>query len=82
MNRLYTSPKDNFSWWIVTDIAEEIFCVEKIQLYALHDDESDSLLESMEEIEEAKKMGMRIGMRIKIRMRMINGFMSTFKIKI
>jgi len=64
MNRLYTSPKDNFSWWIVTDIAEEIFCVEKIELYALHDDESDSLLESIEEIEEAKKMGMRIGMEL------------------
>ncbi len=64
MNRLYTSPKDNFSWWVVTDIAEQVFLVDAIELYALHDDESDSLLESIEEIEEAKELGLKIAMEL------------------
>ena len=47
-DRLYTA-KDNFSWWIVTDIAEKIWKSESIPLYVIYDDDSESLIESEEE---------------------------------
>ena len=57
--------KDNFVWLDITDrcnkgekIIEEIWISQ--ELYAVFDDDSDTLLESMEEIEEALRLDLRI----------------------
>ena len=61
--------KDNFIWMDVTDKmrhgnkAREAFWHYN-ELYAIHDDDSESLLESHEEIDEAIKLGLRIGIEV------------------
>ena len=45
--RLYTT-KDKFSWWIVTDKADTIFESGSIPLYVIYEDESESLIESID----------------------------------
>ncbi|MHA1288773.1 MAG: hypothetical protein ACTSPB_15370 [Candidatus Thorarchaeota archaeon] len=62
-DRLYTA-KDNFSWWIVTDIAEKIWKSESIPLYVIYDDDSESLIESEEELVEAINLNLSIGMEL------------------
>ena len=57
--------KDNFVWLDVTDkMKYGIAKIEEIwlghELYAVHDDDTDSLIESHEEIEEAVKLGLKI----------------------
>lgn len=58
--------KDNFVWLDVTEQMkygekrrEELWLAH--ELYAIHDDESESLLESHKDIDEALKRGLRIG---------------------
>ncbi len=51
MNRLIITKKDNFVFIDVTEIADKLLGV--IDLYALHDDETESHLESALEIDEA-----------------------------
>lgn len=63
MSRLYTT-KDNFSWWIVTDKAEKIFKADSIPLYVIYEDESESLIESIEELQEAINLNLPIGMEL------------------
>lgn len=57
--------KDNFVWLDVTESMkygnkkrEELWLAH--ELYVLHDDDSDSLLESHDEIDEALSLGLRI----------------------
>lgn len=63
MKRLHTS-KNNFCWWIVTDIAEKLFDSEAIELYVLYDDDSESLIESKEELFEAINLDLPIAMEL------------------
>ncbi len=53
--------KDNFVWLDVTEQLTHFptAWVEK-QIYAVHDDESESLLESIEEVTEAINLGLRL----------------------
>jgi len=57
--------KDNFAWLDVTERMkygmkkrEEVWMAH--ELYVVHDDDSDSLIESHDEIDEALKLGLRI----------------------
>ena len=53
--------KDNFVWLDVTesDNIEKIFASHE-QLYAVYDDDSESLIESMDELVEAISIGVKI----------------------
>ena len=63
MSRLYTT-KDNFSWWIVTDKADKIFETDSIPLYVIYEDESESLIESLDELHEAINLNLPVAMEL------------------
>lgn len=51
---------DNFVWHILTSSeAKQIF--ERVEIYALHDDDSESLIESEAELDTHIRKGSRIG---------------------
>lgn len=61
--------KDNFVWLDITERCKNgVKEIEELWLanvlYALHDDDSESLLESIEEIEEALKLNLKIGIEV------------------
>lgn len=62
-SRLYTT-KDKFSWWIVTDKAHMIFKTESIPLYVIYEDDSESLIESIDELQEAINLNLPIAMEL------------------
>lgn len=51
---------DGFVWMDVTQEAKEIFSSGALELYVLYDDESESLVESVDEINEALELGLSI----------------------
>lgn len=52
---------NDFIWLIVTDKAKEIFNADLFQLYTLHDDGSEALIETFEDLNEALENGLEIG---------------------
>ena len=61
--------KDNFVWLDVTDRMkygkkkrEEVWLAH--ELFIVHDDDSESIIESHDEIDEALKLGLRIGIEV------------------
>lgn len=52
---------DGFAWLIVTDKAKEIFNADLFQLYTLHDDGSEALIETFEDLNMALDNGLDIG---------------------
>lgn len=62
--------KDNFVWLDVTDRMKYAKGNEQDEiwvgndLYAIHEDDSESLLESHDEIDEALKLGLKIGIEV------------------
>ena len=61
--------KDNFVWLDVTDRMkygkkkrEEVWLAH--ELFVVHDDDSESIIESHDEIDEALKLGLRIGIEV------------------
>lgn len=62
INNRLIQVNDGFYWWDLTDKAEELYTT--LELYVLFDDDSESLIESMEEIKEAKANNLRIAMEV------------------
>lgn len=57
--------KDNFIWKIVgQEEAEIIFTTNLFCLYLLHDDESESLIETFDEIKSIAENGDKIGIEV------------------
>jgi replicative DNA helicase len=57
--------RDNFVWKLVTeDQAEFIFSLELFPLYALHSDESESLIETFDEIKTIFENGEKVGIEV------------------
>lgn len=56
--------KDGLCWWLVTEDATEIFNSDAIDLYALYDDETISLIDNTEQLWEAIRLKIDIGMKI------------------
>lgn len=52
---------NDFVWLIVTDKAKEIFNADLFQIYTLHDDGTESLIETFEDFNEALESGLEIG---------------------
>jgi len=55
---------DGFCWWDVTDKAEQIFASDSIELYILYDDQSESLIESIDELIMAKSLNLKVVMEL------------------
>jgi hypothetical protein len=54
--------KDNFVWKIVTqEQAEFLFSLGLFELYELHDDDTETLIENYDEISLANKIGIEVG---------------------
>ena len=63
--------KDNFVWLDITNKMKKAHNEIKRweiwqgnEIYALHDDDSESLIESQEELEEAINLGLKIGIEV------------------
>lgn len=55
---------NNFVWLIVTDKAKEIYSSGIFELYVLHNDNSESLIEEYSQISEAQENGLEIGIEV------------------
>jgi len=55
---------DGFVWLIVTNKAKEIYLNGLFELYILHDDESESLVEGFTQLSEALENGLDIGIEV------------------
>ena len=55
---------NDFIWLVVTDKAKEIFNADLFQLYTLHDDGSEALIETFEDLNEALGNGLDIGIEV------------------
>jgi len=53
-----------FVWFLVTDIAKEVYQSGLFSLYVLHDDDSESLVEDFFEINQALENGEDIGIEV------------------
>lgn len=56
--------KDGLCWWLVTEDAVNVFNSNAIDLYALYDDDTTSLIDNIEQLGEAIRLKIDIGMRI------------------
>ena len=55
---------NDFIWLVVTDKAKEIFNADLFQLYTLHDDGSEALIETFEDLNVALGNGLDIGIEV------------------
>jgi len=62
--KIVNNEDTDFVWLIVTEKAKEVFNGELFDLYALYDDESESLIESMAVLEKALENGLEIGIEV------------------
>ena len=53
-----------FVWLLVTDKAKDIFGSGTFDLYVLHNDKSESLVESYAQINDAQECGLEIGVEV------------------
>jgi hypothetical protein len=56
---------NDFIWLVVTDKAKEIFNADLFQLYTLHDDGSEALIETFEDLNVALGNGLDIGIEVR-----------------
>lgn len=56
--------KNGLCWWLVTEDAVNVFNSNAIDLYALYDDDTTSLIDNIEQLGEAIRLKIDIGMRI------------------
>jgi len=55
---------DGFVWLLVTNKAKEVFQSGNFDLYVLHNDNSESLVESYAQINDAQECGLEIGIEV------------------
>ena len=55
---------NDFVWLVVTDKAKEIFNADLFQLYTLHDDGSEALIETFEDLNKSLENGLDIGIEV------------------
>jgi hypothetical protein len=59
-----TKVVQGFVWLLVTNKAKEIYLNGLFELYVLHDDESESLVEGFTQLSEALENGLDIGISV------------------
>ena len=55
---------DGFVWLLVTDIAEEVYFSDLFEIYALYPDGSESLVFSLEHLNDCLALGLEIGIEV------------------
>jgi hypothetical protein len=55
---------DNFVWLLVTEKAKDIWNSGLFELYILHEDDSESLVDCFEDLDEALSNGLSIGIEV------------------
>lgn len=55
---------NDFIWLIVTDKAKEIFNADLFQLYTLHDDGTEAMIETFEDLNKSLENGLDIGVEV------------------
>lgn len=55
---------NDFIWLIVTDKAKEIFNADLFQIYTLHDDGTEAMIETFEDLSKALENGLDIGIEV------------------
>jgi hypothetical protein len=64
MKTIKISKGDQFIWLIVTEKAKEIYISGLFDLYILHDDDSETLIEGFDQINQALENGLNIGIEV------------------
>lgn len=57
---------NGFVWLLVTNKAKEIYQSGNFALYVLHNDNSESLIESYAQINDAQECGLEIGIEVEL----------------
>jgi hypothetical protein len=64
MESLKVTKDDNFVWLVVTEKAKEVFSSGLFDLYVLHEDDSESLVEKYADLNDALECGLDIGIEV------------------
>ncbi len=56
--------KDNFVWKLVNNQAKELFSTGIFEIFALYGDDSESLIETSTQLNEALEQGLDIGIEV------------------
>jgi len=64
MNTIKVTERDSFVWLLVSEKAKEIYNSGLFALYVLYDDDSESLVEEYEQLDNALANGLSIGIEV------------------
>jgi len=64
MNTIKVTERDSFVWLLVSEKAKEIYNSGLFALYVLYDDDSESLVEEYEQLDDALANGLSIGIEV------------------
>lgn len=64
MSTIKVTKNDSFVWLLVSERAKEIFASELFALYVLYDDDSESLIDDYEQLDNALANGLSIGIEV------------------
>lgn len=64
MNTIKVTERDSFVWLLVSEKAKEIYNSGLFALYILYDDESETLVEEYEQLDDALANGLSIGIEV------------------
>lgn len=64
MSTIKVTERDSFVWLLVSEKAKDIYNSGLFALYILYDDESESLVEEYEQLDDALAKGLTIGIEV------------------
>lgn len=64
MSTIKVTERDSFVWLLVSEKAKDIYNSGLFALYILYDDESETLVEEYEQLDEALEKGLTIGIEV------------------
>lgn len=64
MSTIRVTKNDSFVWLLVSEKAKDIYNSGLFALYILYDDESETLVEEYEQLDEALEKGLTIGIEV------------------
>jgi hypothetical protein len=64
MSTIRVTKNDSFVWLLVSEKAKEIFASGLFALYVLYDDDSESLINDYEQLDDALANGLSIGIEV------------------
>jgi hypothetical protein len=64
MSTIRVTKNDSFVWLLVSEKAKEIFASGLFALYVLYDDDSESLIDDYEQLDNALTNGLSIGIEV------------------